>query len=778
MKNKLVPVLFIAACLWSAWWAFDLIGIHHDTVAGLESGRCQDGGCGAVLQSEWSELFGIPVSTPAVPMYFALALLGVLALAGTLTRQVVSRIAVAATGAGVVFGGWLLFNMLFYVDSVCKFCLIMDASNVGVLVLGALLHPAGLAAPFRELLQLVKQPKEHLAPALLLLLAVLIGTPVINGATRPLSSEAPTPPPLVQEATPAPAATPSAAASQPTAPPGAPKPGTRRLVLPEEVVQLALPADVPRRGPKNAPVEVVVFEDFQCPFCKKLSGNVEILMEELPGEVKLAFMHFPMHQACNETELKKNLHNFACNAARAAVCAQEQGKFWEMHDTLFRNNNRLRNGNLSSYAREIGLDVKAWADCVRDDRSLARVKADSKIGGDAGVTGTPALFVNGRRLIGAQPVASLKAAVKAVQEQKEGRVLLDVEQEGETIGPVTGPATVSLRGPNGPFTIDAFEASIEGGKAVSKPGVEPARSATWYDAKDACEAAGKRLCTEAEWLTACTGTIPVDDNKDGVFSKDRVDGREYSYGAHWREGWCADSRAKTDPTPLLTGNHPKCRTPEGVYDLEGVTKEWIGLTPDKAALKGGSYFSGNSARCMYYKDDESPEAKDDSIGFRCCSGEGVAGVIAAAEDRFPGGKVGDTIQEWSGPLVGGGTLSMKDLRGGPVIMTFWATWCEPCKAELPALAEIYETYKAQGLTVIGVNVDSNPAKTKAFLKKSPLPFPVVLDPDKAIMDRFEGEGVPTTFWVRKDGVIRQRSVGYEESAKPKVLGWVQDLLQD
>ena len=92
------------------------------------------------------------------------------------------------------------------------------------------------------------------------------------------------------------------------------------------------------------------------------------------------------------------------------------------------------------------------------------------------------------------------------------------------------------------------------------------------------------------------------------------------------------------------------------------------------------------------------------------------------------------------------------------------------------LAEFYERYKDQGLQVIGMNVDQNPAAARAHLRANPLPFPVVLDGNKDIMNRFHSRGVPTTFWVTRDGTIRQRSVGYDDAARPKVERWLKELL--
>ena len=111
-------------------------------------------------------------------------------------------------------------------------------------------------------------------------------------------------------------------------------------------------------------------------------------------------------------------------------------------------------------------------------------------------------------------------------------------------------------------------------------------------------------------------------------------------------------------------------------------------------------------------------------------------------------------------------------------MTFWASWCEPCKKELPALAAAYEANKGRGLKVIAVNVDSNPDKRDAYLSENPLPFPVVDDSSKTIMNSFQsrGGGIPLTFWVERTGFIRQRTTGYDDAAHAKFLENVDELL--
>jgi protein-disulfide isomerase/thiol-disulfide isomerase/thioredoxin/uncharacterized membrane protein len=778
--------LYALVCLLAACWAFVLVGEHYAADSSEPGALCGDeGGCSDILSSPAAELLGIPVSVPAIPLFAFLALLGTLVALGRFDRQRLASLATLCGYAGLLFGGRLLFEMIYGQGKLCWLCLTMDGATLASLLLGAALHPGGLGAGLRSPLHALRamlRPGAEMA----LVVLVLVATPAIDAATEP--GEAVIEAKSQATAPKAPGSTATEAATPASARPGAAKaaaakassrdepPTTRRLVFPAERTEIKVTAGMPTRGPAGAPVTIVLFEDFQCPFCKKLSGNIEMLLEERPKDVRIAFMHFPMHQKCNERELKKSMHKFACGAAAAAVCAQDQGRFWEMHDLLFRNNHRLRARNLQGYAKQLGLDVGRWTKCFKAPETLAKVKADSGVGLAAGVTGTPAMFINGRKLVGAQPLESLLEAVKAEMGGSDERLIMDVETGAERVGEVVGAASsVAMVGPDGRFSIDAFEASLNGGVAESVAGVEPARSVTWYEARDACAAAGKRLCSEAEWLTACTGAVPIDEDRNGVFSTDLIQGRQHVYGEHYRNGICADSRKKSDPRPLITGNHPECRTPEGVYDLEGVTKEWVGLSPDRAALKGGSYFSRESTRCAYYKDGEAPDTRDNSVGFRCCSGQPAEADKAV--QRFAGGKVGDTMRHWSGKLSTGATFSTTSIAGKPLVMTFWASWCEPCKKELPALSEIYRDKHGEGLEVIGINVDEDPAAARRYLKQNPLPFPVVMDSKKQIMSQFHTRGVPTTFWVTRGGQIRQRSVGYDDSMKGKVLIWLESLLE-
>ncbi len=771
--NRPLLLAFTALSALASGWALYLVQLHNDAVAHLlEPGAlCSDGSCGAVLASEWATIGGIAVSAPAAPVFAVLAVLGGLALANKVEVERVSGLATLIGLAGIGFGGFLLFQMLVNIQQICQYCLVMDALTLGVLLTGAAMHPDGFVAAFKELggtLAKLATP----GPELALVGAAIVFTPIVT-----LALPEPEPPSepvvVVVEEEDAPPAPPSAN-EPPAKPTAAEPPKTRRVVIPKEVADIPLGPTIPVKGKADAPITIVMFEDFQCPFCRKLAGNLELIANERPDQVRFAWYHFPMHQDCNVAELAKSLHPFACDAAKASECARQQDQFWPMHDQLFHNSAHLKARDLQRYAQEVGLDMGRFGACMRDTKTLDKVMADTAVGADLKVRGTPAFFVNGRRFSGAQPPEAIRAIIDAIAANPDDRVLLDVEMVGEVTGEVRGkPATVQVPGPYGPVRIDAFEASIEAGKAVSKPGVEPARNISWYDAQKACEAAGKRLCTEEEWLAACTGANPIDADGDGLYSDDPIQGRLHPYGMYPQESLCAASRKKDDPRPLITGNHPQCVTPTGIYDLEGVVKEWVGLDPSSAGVKGGSYYSIGSARCGYFKDSLPPDLQDPSTGFRCCEGPLPAALTAK---HHPGGKVGDALLDFELPTLDGGTLSRADLKGKPAILTFWASWCGPCRQEMPALSEMYDKYRDEGLVVVGVNVDKVTPKAKAFLRQTPVTFPIAVDADSAFMERFDTRGVPTSFWITRSGEIRQRSVGYHESAKAQLEPDVQALM--
>jgi protein-disulfide isomerase len=188
-----------------------------------------------------------------------------------------------------------------------------------------------------------------------------------------------------------------AVAAEPAA---APAPGPR--------AQLAI-GSAPTRGPSDAPVTVVEFSDFQCPYCARVHPTMVKLLEEFPDQVQIAFKHYPLPN-----------HPKAPLAHRAAIAAGQQDRFWEMHDLIFENQRALEREDLIAHAETLGLDLASFEVALDDEALGAQIEADIREGSEAGVRGTPAFFVNGRLLSGAQPYAAFKAAVEGALEEVGG----------------------------------------------------------------------------------------------------------------------------------------------------------------------------------------------------------------------------------------------------------------------------------------------------------------------------------------------------------------------
>ncbi|HEY3352496.1 MAG TPA: thioredoxin domain-containing protein [Polyangia bacterium] len=178
------------------------------------------------------------------------------------------------------------------------------------------------------------------------------------------------------------------------APAGGPAPGAA-----EERVAVDV-GNAPAQGPKNAKVTIVLFSDFQCPFCSRVVPTIHQLMKEYPGKVRFAFKQYPLP-----------MHPQAPLASEASLAANAQGKFWEMHDKLFENQKALDRPSIEKYAQELGLDLAKFKADLDSKKFEAQVKADMEYGSKLGRFGTPTFFINGRKVSGALPFESFKQIV-------------------------------------------------------------------------------------------------------------------------------------------------------------------------------------------------------------------------------------------------------------------------------------------------------------------------------------------------------------------------------
>lgn len=164
---------------------------------------------------------------------------------------------------------------------------------------------------------------------------------------------------------------------------------------PPPVFRASVPVDgAPFKGPVKAPVTIVEFQDFHCSYCRQIQATLTELLARYGGMLKVVYRDFPID----------SLHPQARKAHEAARCANEQGKFWAYHDLLYKNAPKASAEQLTDFAREAGLDIQAFQQCLGNAKYRAAVQKDIDDGLRLGVSGTPAFFVNGRLLPGAQPL--------------------------------------------------------------------------------------------------------------------------------------------------------------------------------------------------------------------------------------------------------------------------------------------------------------------------------------------------------------------------------------
>jgi protein-disulfide isomerase len=164
---------------------------------------------------------------------------------------------------------------------------------------------------------------------------------------------------------------------------------------------LAVPADAPTLGPAGAPVTIVEFLDYQCPFCHRVQGAVDEVLQRYPGQVRFVHREYLLGKPRSRA------------AARAARCAGEQGKFWEYHRDLLEKPGDMGDEDLQRRASGMGLNPGNFAACVASDRFDAVINSSTESAGALGIDSTPTFFVNGRRLVGVQTGDQFREVIDA-----------------------------------------------------------------------------------------------------------------------------------------------------------------------------------------------------------------------------------------------------------------------------------------------------------------------------------------------------------------------------
>jgi protein-disulfide isomerase len=172
--------------------------------------------------------------------------------------------------------------------------------------------------------------------------------------------------------------------------------------LPADLIEDVARDDRPAQGHPDAKLEILVFNDFECPYCRKEVAVLEDVLATYGNDVRLVFKQFPLP-----------MHDAAEPAARASLAAHRQGKFWAMHDALFEQPERVRAGELAAIAGEVGLDVARFERDLQDPAIAAAVTRDVEDARELGIRGTPSMVVGDKLVVGAQPLLRLREVIDA-----------------------------------------------------------------------------------------------------------------------------------------------------------------------------------------------------------------------------------------------------------------------------------------------------------------------------------------------------------------------------
>ncbi|WP_322507625.1 DsbA family protein [Anaerolinea sp.] len=180
--------------------------------------------------------------------------------------------------------------------------------------------------------------------------------------------------------------------------------GSAAVDVPEKVQRYDIPVDDdPAFGPADAPITIIEFSDYECPFCRK--WHLEVwprLQEEFGDQIRLVYRDFPLD----------GLHANAIASAQAANCAGEQGKYWEYHNGLFTYNGRYNRTAFEEIGKQVGLEMTAFTQCLDANRYKDEIEADYAFAANLGVQSTPTFFINGLALIGAQPYEVFRQVIQ------------------------------------------------------------------------------------------------------------------------------------------------------------------------------------------------------------------------------------------------------------------------------------------------------------------------------------------------------------------------------
>lgn len=348
------------------------LGVHHLDLAG--SALCavnETFNCDVVNRSVYAEFSGIPIAFIGSAFYVGVALLASLARANPAAYPRGGHVVFVGGVLSVAYSLYLIWAST-QVGAWCLFCISLYGLNALLLISGwRWVKASGVPTlPGIQAALFGKSDRSFTVLSIVFVVGVLLarvaGTkPAAPAPGKSTSSDAPAPAQMDE---------------------------LGKLVNPV-AGDVSLDGTEPLMGDPAAPITVVEFADFECPFCGQVAPQLRDLVGAQP-RVRVMFKNFPLSNVCNDT-MNRPMHKYTCQAAIAGECARQQGRFWEMDRLMFNNQEDLDDDGIAFMAKQIGLDQAAFDACRASPEALAAVKADVASGAEHDIHGTPTLYVKG-----------------------------------------------------------------------------------------------------------------------------------------------------------------------------------------------------------------------------------------------------------------------------------------------------------------------------------------------------------------------------------------------
>lgn len=328
--------------------------------------------CDSVLASRYAKV-GRFLNAELAILYYVLVGFGILYAGLTGEGKATLAYLFVSSILAVLYSAYMAYISLYKLGVICLLCTTSYAANLGLM----LLFPVAMGLRYREIptflihyVRSIVKPTElkpklglHLGATVVL---TIVGLIFFNGLN-----------PQIHEAR-----------------AEVPRDVYLKIFSGVPVKKIDL-AGRPSWGKADAKVTVVEFSDFQCPFCRRAAFTLKPYLKEFRDDVRFVFMNFPLDAACNPA-IEHSMHPVSCIAAKSVLCADKQGKFWEMHDEIFENQKRLSRSILLQLASKVGLERASFEKCLASEEISEVLKKDVDEGNRLEVRGTPAIYINGR----------------------------------------------------------------------------------------------------------------------------------------------------------------------------------------------------------------------------------------------------------------------------------------------------------------------------------------------------------------------------------------------